>query len=199
VSEKERRRIRTADIIQRRGSLSYSAGPLCACMCVNVCLCECVYLFVCVCVCVCVCDLSGNENAPRCDLHKTCTARHKLQHRPAPFIYLAAYFCYVFFFFLPVILVYRLFRYNNVAGFGWVGDFVLVTRLHTVCIIYLQNTLVYLIPITYICIYIYYKYYTILLFLLGRVDIGILLQLTAKHATFRRTLYIYCAIDPPSR
>lgn len=131
-------------------------------MCVNVCLCECVHVFSC------VCDLSGNENAPRCDLHKTCTARHKL-HRPAPFIYsLPAYFCYVFF---PLILVYRYFRVLQVSD-GWVILFSLPGYIHGLHNILNNNILVSILILVIIILCIICTYYTILLFLLGRIDIG---------------------------
>jgi len=140
---------------------------------------------------VCACDLSGNENAPRCDLHKTCTvcdtncstARHLSFISPPIFV--------MFLFFFPVILVYRLYIqvYNNVAGFGWVGDFILLTRLHTVCIISAEcirvNWYTYIIYL----LHVYYIYYTILLFLLGRIDIDIYCNYHSRSHTLRRIMY----------
>lgn len=163
-------------------------------MCVYVCKCLFVLVRLCICMCMCVCVRFEwkRERAPVRLAQDLYCVRHKLQHRPAPFIYLAAYFCYVFiYFFFPVILVYRPYIqvYNNVAGFGWVGDFILLTRLHTVRIISAEYIRVNWYTYIIYLLHVYYIYYTILLFLLGRIDIGIHCNYQSRSHTLRRIIY----------
>lgn len=140
--------------------------------------------FLCVCVFVIWVETRTRPGATCTRLDTNCTARHL--SFICPFIFVM--------FFFPVILVYR--YYYNAAGFGWVGDFILLTRLHTVCIIYFIHWWYrYLYWLLYICIM--GTYYTILLFLLGRIDIGIL-QLIAMYIP-PNTIYLFYYIDPWSR